>query len=1078
MSIRGWTLACALGLGLFARTDDAACQQAAPKMTPLEKLLVSAELLAMQGKVPEAVAAEQQALTLAEKTFKPNDLRLATIANRLGELYEAEQDYADAEPTYKRVVDLREKVLGPKDAAYGAALNNLGDAYLHAGDYASAEPLFLRADAVLEQAGSEDRGVGAVCSNLGKLYHDTGDYAKAEIYQKRALAVREKVEGPEGFFVAVTLNDLAELYEDKGDYSAAEPLHERALAIRIKVAGPADVAQSQNNLAMLYEFTGDYARAEPLLQKALEVREQVLGPEAPEVSDTLNNLAMVAQDKGDYVRAEPKYARALAIREKFYGRDHDKTAEILNNLANLYREKGDYSQAEQLLQRCLSIDEKRLGSEHPKVALTLNNLASAYMQAGEPERAEPLLQRAIAIQEKALGPEHPLIALSLNNLAAADMDLDRYAQAEPLLQRALRIQEKGLGPTHPSVIGSLENLAVLHEALGDSARAVVESRRAGDARELSILRVLATGSERQKRALLAMYATEMDVAASLALATRDGDAAKVALTALLRQKGRVVDAMGSAIRAVRRKLDPDGKALLDELMTVRSELAAQTLPGRGAKSRQGDPAQLAKLAARQEEIEALISSKSDAFRVIEQPVTLDAVQAAIPKGAALVEWTEYMPFRADAKADQRWGARHVAAAVLTCSGPPAWVDLGEAAAIKADVAALRKALSTSDGDPKPAARAVEARAFAPVRALLGANRWVLLSPDGALNLVPFGALVDDDGHYLIERWRLSYLTSGRDLLRLGLRAGTPTAIVLMGAPTFGTVGKESDAADERGLRSVDLSTMIFDPLPGTKAEVFAIGSQWPAATVLMGDAATEGALKAAHGPRLLHVATHGFFLPVRRDAMPRGRGPVGASDDVALHVALPENPLLRSGLALAGANARRSGDDDGILTALEASSLDLEGTQLVTLSACETGLGEATRGDGVYGLRRSLVLAGAETQMMSLWKVDDAATLELMSEYYARLARGQGRAEALRQVQLSMLAKPERAHPYYWAAFLISGNPNALDGAPGTTDLAVHGRACGCRAVGGNDEAPIPPLLAYSLPLMLVCVRRARGRCA
>jgi CHAT domain-containing protein len=139
-----------------------------------------------------------------------------------------------------------------------------------------------------------------------------------------------------------------------------------------------------------------------------------------------------------------------------------------------------------------------------------------------------------------------------------------------------------------------------------------------------------------------------------------------------------------------------------------------------------------------------------------------------------------------------------------------------------------------------------------------------------------------------------------------------------------------------------------------------------------------------------------------------------------------ENPLLRSGLAFAGANKLASGDDDGILTAMEASGLDLWGTKLVVLSACETGVGKVTNGDGVYGLRRALVIAGAETLVMSLWQVDDLATRDLMTGYYKKLGAGAARSGALRDVQLELLAKDKYAHPYYWASFLPAGDNSPL----------------------------------------------------
>lgn len=181
-------------------------------------------------------------------------------------------------------------------------------------------------------------------------------------------------------------------------------------------------------------------------------------------------------------------------------------------------------------------------------------------------------------------------------------------------------------------------------------------------------------------------------------------------------------------------------------------------------------------------------------------------------------------------------------------------------------------------------------------------------------------------------------------------------------------------------------------------------------------------------PSILHIATHGFFL--ENDSSVENRSTAKTPDGSRLGkwVARVENPLLRSGLALAGANQGRSGDDDGVLTALEATALDLWGTKLVVLSACDTGVGEVKNGDGVYGLRRALFLAGTESQLMSLWPVSDRSTRELMAEYYKGLVQNAGRGEALRRVQLKMLRNKPRSHPYYWASFILAGEWANLQG--------------------------------------------------
>jgi CHAT domain-containing protein len=403
--------------------------------------------------------------------------------------------------------------------------------------------------------------------------------------------------------------------------------------------------------------------------------------------------------------------------------------------------------------------------------------------------------------------------------------------------------------------------------------------------------------------------------------------------------------------------------------------------------------------------------------------------------------------------------------VLERAGDPKWIDLGEVSAIDARVTTLRAALANPASDPKPAARALEASVFAPVRARIGDTRWALLSPDGLLDLVPFDALVDETGHYLVEGWAFSYLTSGRDLLRLESPAAPRSGAVVIGDPSFGVRGAPSAEGSPSGQRSIDMARVHFAELPGAVREVKAVAAALPHSVLLVRDDATESAVKALQGPSVLHVATHGFFLPPQSDPATAANGRSAI-----------ENPLLRSGIALAGANTHRRDGEDGILTALEASSLDLDGTKLVTLSACETGLGDATGGEGVYGLRRALVLAGAESQVMSLWKVEDDATRELMAAYYARLAAGEGRASALRAVELEVRRK--HPHPYYWAAFLLSGAWSSFDGTSSTPDfakVAPSSRGCACAVPASSGEGGVAAWVAVCAIFLGASARRRRS---
>jgi CHAT domain-containing protein len=290
-----------------------------------------------------------------------------------------------------------------------------------------------------------------------------------------------------------------------------------------------------------------------------------------------------------------------------------------------------------------------------------------------------------------------------------------------------------------------------------------------------------------------------------------------------------------------------------------------------------------------------------------------------------------------------------------------------------------------------------------------------------LSLVPFAALKDENDRFLIENYSISYLTSGRDLLRNRSSVESREGPVIVANPSF-TLRSSAVEKNSTGQRSADMVSG-FEPLDGTASEAQQLNAVLPKSEVFAGPNATESVLKSLTGPSVLHVATHGFFLSPRLTAgsmTPPQSARVSAFD---AGVQIEENPLLRSGLALAGANQLNDGrGNDGILTALEAAGLDLHGTKLVVLSACETGIGEVQNGEGVYGLRRALVLAGSESELMSLWKVDDEATRDLMVEFYKGLMNGESRSTALREVQLKLLKMDRYEHPFFWAAFILSGD--------------------------------------------------------
>jgi CHAT domain-containing protein/Tfp pilus assembly protein PilF len=1020
------------------------------------KLYKKASDLRAAGKYDEALSSFERALEIRESRLGPDHPDVSQVISGLAVLHHYKGDYVKAEPLHRRALAIREKSLGPEHPDVALSLNNLAILYRGLGDYAKAEQLQQRALAIKEKSfGPDHPDVAASLHNLANLYRDLGDYAKAELFYRRALAILEKSFGPEHPDVARSLNNIADLYRDLGDYANAESLQQRALAILEKSLGPEhlDVTRSLNNLAILYKSLGDYAKAEPLYQRALAIREKSLGPKHPDVAASLHNLANLHMNLGDYAKAEPLHRRALAIMEKSLGPEHPDVAASLNNLANLYLDLGDYAKAEPLHRRALAIWEKSLGLEHPNVAGSLHNLANLYMSLGDYVKAELFYRRALAILEKSLGPEHPGVARSLSSLATIYTSLGDYAKAESLHQRALAIREKSLGPEHPDVAISLDGLARLHTAKKEIAQAIAFQSRAIAVIERNLKLNLAIGSERQKLAHLATLSGQTDRTLSLHLlyAPRDPAARSLAATLILQRKGRALDASSESLNALRSRFNQEDRAALDKLTDARSQIARLILDGPQRMNAERYRDRVKTLEEQAEKFEAEISRRSDEFRAQSLPVTLEAVLASIPDDAALIEFASYRPFYPKAaKEDDAFGQPHYVAYVLRRRGEIQWKELGEAKAVDEAVATLRRALRDPNRkDVKNPARAVDRKVFQPLRPLLGGLTRLLISPEGALNLIPFAALVDERGRYLVERYSISYLSSGRDLLRLQVARKSQSGPLVIADPDFGgrrqveatRLLKQTKGPPEKQVREESLATAFsqfyFPALPYTAEEGETIGALLPRATLLTKRRASKEALRQSQSPVILHIATHGFFLEDLKSSPAGERSLQKSSHDASRLLkqvkkdgSRIENPLLRAGLALAGANEQKKGGD-GILTALEMTGLNLWGTKLVTLSACDTGVGEVRNGDGVHGLRRALALAGAETQVMSLWAVSDRWTRELMVAYYRRLRQGLGRGAALRQAQLEMFTDVRRRHPYYWASFILSGEWANLENVRG-----------------------------------------------
>jgi CHAT domain-containing protein/Tfp pilus assembly protein PilF len=998
----------------------------------------------------------KRSLAIFEKALGPNHPDVATSLNNLAELYRAMGNYAAAEPLYKRSLAIFEKVPGPNDPDVAASLNNLALLYQAMGNYAAAEPLFKRSLAIREKVfGPNHPAVAASLGNLAGLYQAMGNYAAAEPLFKRSLAISEKVLDPNHPDFAVSLGNLALLYQAMGNYAAAEPLFKRSLAIREKVFGPnhPDVAASLGNLAGLYQAMGNYAAAEPLYKLSLAINEKVLGPNHPAVAASLNGLAALYQDMGNYAAAEPLFKRSLAIREKVLDPNHPAVATSLSNLAGLYRAMGNYAAAEPLLKRSLAIFEKVLGPNHPAVAASLNNLAALYHNMGNYAAAEPLFKRSLAIFEKALGPDHPDVANSLNNLATLYLAMGNYAAAEPLFKRSLAIFEKALGPNHPAVATSLQNYSFLYAEIGKSYEAfqkIIQSENIMD-KMIDQVSSFTSGDQTMKYLSKFQGGTEMCLSLVNAPLKENVSARKEAYGVWLRRKGVVLENQRRMQQALLDANDPESARVFEELSLTRSSIAQMTFSGPGKETPEVYQKRLKDLYAKKEELESKLSRLSQAYAQARKArkITVDELSGILPKGTVLVDFarTNIIDFSAGRKDKTTPAARYLAFVLFPGKGKDVLLfDLGPADEIDTTITQFKKTLTQDQqAGTKNLGRRLHDLVFAPFQKALGKADRIFISPDGELALLPFEVLINADGKYLIENYTFNYLTAGRDMASFSEKKAGLQKPVLVGDPDFDLDAKrKNQILDQIGLRgkstvatsrSVPQKGLEFDRLPGTRKEVTAIETLLGKGQceLFLDNRALKEVLLTRESPRILHLATHGFFLKDQDlSTLKSARGVGGmisflSRDDVFGRSAGPgavyEDPLLKSGIALAGANRAETSDQgsEGIMTAEEILGLRLRGTDLVVLSACETGLGEIKTTEGIFGLARAFKQVGARSMIMSMWEVDDESTRELMVEFYKNIQSGKlDRCQSLRQAALKIKAK-YGDNPYYWGPFVFLG---------------------------------------------------------
>ncbi len=900
----------------------------------------------------------------------------------------------------------------------------------------------------------------------------TGAVAGIVLY-RRALSIL-MASGDSSSVFAGLLGDVGLAHLQADEYSQARANlekardHQERLLSATTVHADSDAARNLglglsltlHNLGFALDKMADYPAGIRALERSVALRKRWLGAQHKNLALPYLLLGALHTYLGDYQAATQNYQESLSINEREFGPKSGETAVLLMDLGWSLIRAGELDAARPVLERQFEIITQDSSMSGYWVSVAHVRLAELELALGNDTRARALLERAVAIGDTSLGKGYytPFIhAYNTSLLVPLLVRAGEVDRSVMLSRQVIEVYESVLGPEHPELATYVSNLALLEYAQGEMARAfALASRAEGVGREHLRLTV-ASLPERQALSYASARISGLDILLSVASRSNDAHLISTAWDARIRSRALVLDEMAQRHRVTVTADEPQIAGLAARLFDVRRRMASLAL----RVAQEEDRAIIEQMRLEKEEAERALVEASSAFREQQRrdSAGLAEVVASLPPGSALVAYSRF---------EDRRGMELASAAdefylafVLRSGDPiPELVALGRAGEI--DTLVSRWGATVSDPPTaktgmeracRDAGESLRQQVWDPLVTHLEGSTRVFVVPDGALHLVNLAALPVGETQYLVESGPiLHFLSAERDLLHPSMEA-VEEGLLALGGPDFdaratGALAMAVPAAHAgpvyRGARTgcLDFRTQRFEALPGAKQEALEIGALWPGpVTHLSGIDASEAAFKAlAPQHRVLHVATHGFFLDGRcRSALDaaRGLGGVVTGPNIVPTAGAPihprstgDNPLLLSGLVFQGANRRDEAgvnDEDGILTAEEIASLDLRGVEWAVLSACETGVGEVRSGEGVLGLRRAFEVAGVRSLIMSLWGVDDEATRHWMRKLYeARFLRGASTDEAVRAASLETLAdrraRDQSTHPFYWGAFVAAGD--------------------------------------------------------
>ncbi|HVD97030.1 MAG TPA: tetratricopeptide repeat protein [Cytophagaceae bacterium] len=991
------------------------------------------DLYQVQGRYADLETVDKQIVSLCRDTYGPKSIQYCQALNDLADLYHSTTRFAEAEPLCQQVIDIIGDSIGSNNLDYCKAQINLGSLYKDMNRFVDSEIQYKSALSIYEAiVGENHESYIKALVGLASLYRTIGKTADAEPLYMKAMSIYKNTIGTTTMTYADFLNDYALYFDEMGHYEQAELYYKQSLEITEKLKGDNDpnYASTLDNLATHYLLTGHVEQAEPIFMQALKIRKERLGVHHPLYASSLNNLGNLYESTGRIAEAKAKYLEAIDIISQVYGKNNFNYANAIDNLSDVLEKEGNYDEAEKYVRESMQINKLLFGENHVYYTTALNNLALLQTKQKKPEEAEKLYKENIQKMKAAVGDEHPSYASALSNLADLYESMERYKESEDLYEQALKIRKDKLGVNHRQYTITLTHLAGLYTATNDYDKADLlwESSLNNYLKEIKLF--FPSMSEKEKQQFYKTISAEFEQFNTYALlrAPSNPQVLSNMYNYQLATKALILNASNKVRQKILASRDTSltnlykkwlqQKEVLSKLYSLsKEEIAKEKL-------------NLDSLENLANDLEKKLSLRSDLFKNTNDTLTYTwkHVQKKLKDEEAAIEMIRFRKFDFR-KSGQITDSIYYAALIITKDtrkNPELVVAINGNDLEKKYLNYYKNVIKFKIEDENS-----YLYYWKKVNNGLAGIKKVYLSPDGVYNQLNLNTIKNlETNKYIIEENDIELVSNTKDLVTQYAVRNSRKQIIIFGNPDYtsdGTVTTSTTAVASTTETPARNYNGILSPLPGTEKEANMIAgmmreNKW-STRVELGTNANEKNLKMVNNPKVLHIATHGFF---DKDLeLSKAKGVKTES--------ITRNKLLRSGLMLAGAsvtiynkkNAIFQADkiekttEDGILTAYEAMNMNLDSTDLVVLSACETGLGDVENGEGVYGLQRAFIIAGAESIVLSLWKVDDATTQKLMTLFYNEWLKSGNKRQAFRNAQ--NMVKQQFPDPYYWGAFVMVG---------------------------------------------------------